>query len=174
MQDSQAPEKYAKSVFMKPGALELLQSNDEDGVNEYIRDFILRIPDDVTELFIPIFTRSRFSTSISLITVGSTTTPCRILNTKKACKTTAELMMDACNLPIRQRNMNHRAVISPEIDQIVDTPFSEPVCTQQKKSDCLLFVCYFMKRIMRGEDRLPREAKCCRKLKKSGSRWQLN
>lgn len=66
-------------------------------------------------------------------------------------------MMDACNLPIRQRNMNHRASISPEIEEIVDTPFSESVCTQQKKSDCLLFVCYFMKRIMRGEDRLPRE-----------------
>ncbi|KAI3855477.1 hypothetical protein MKW92_024080 [Papaver armeniacum] len=67
MQDSQAPGKYAKSVFMKPGALELLQSNDEDGVNEYIRDFILRIPDDPR-------TR-RFSTSISLTTVGSTTIP---------------------------------------------------------------------------------------------------
>ncbi|KAI3845199.1 hypothetical protein MKX03_024857 [Papaver bracteatum] len=58
MQDSQAPGKYAKSVFMKPGALELLQSNDEDGFNEYICDFILRIPDDVTKPFIPIFTKS--------------------------------------------------------------------------------------------------------------------
>ncbi|KAI3890548.1 hypothetical protein MKW92_051387 [Papaver armeniacum] len=75
IQDSQALRKYAKSVFMKPGALELLQSNDEDGVNEYIRDFILCIPDDPRT--------GRFSTSISLTTVGSTTIPCRICTPKR-------------------------------------------------------------------------------------------
>ncbi|KAI3943491.1 hypothetical protein MKW92_053317 [Papaver armeniacum] len=76
MQDSQAPGKYAKFVFMKPGALiKLPQSNDEDGVNEYIRDFILRIPDDPRT--------GRFSTSISLTTVGSTTIPCRIFTPKR-------------------------------------------------------------------------------------------
>lgn len=67
------------------------------------------------------------------------------------------MLVEIVDTPFRQRNMNHRASISPEIEEIVDTPFSESVCTQQKKSDCLLFVCYFMKRIMRGEDRLPRE-----------------
>ncbi|KAI3921239.1 hypothetical protein MKW92_037735 [Papaver armeniacum] len=75
MQDSQDPGKYAKYVFMRPGALELLQSNDEDGVNEYIRDFILRIPDDPCT--------GRYSTSISLTTVGSTTIPCRIFTPKR-------------------------------------------------------------------------------------------
>ncbi|KAI3900314.1 hypothetical protein MKW92_010694 [Papaver armeniacum] len=79
MQDSQAPVKYSKSAFMKPGALNYLQTNDEDGVNEYIRDFILRIPDDSHT--------GRFSTSTSLITVGSTTTPCQIITPKNHART---------------------------------------------------------------------------------------
>ncbi|KAI3866798.1 hypothetical protein MKW92_050383 [Papaver armeniacum] len=161
MQDSQALVKYSKSAFMKPGALELLQINDEDGVNEYIRDFILRIPDGVSELFIPIFTKSVSHWTLLHFNFSDHRwkhyNSLSNNNTKKACKNIAKLMMNACNFPIRQRNMNHRASISPEIDQIEDTPFSEPACTQQKKSDCLLFVCYYMKHIMRGEDRLPRE-----------------
>ncbi|KAI3830905.1 hypothetical protein MKX03_027965 [Papaver bracteatum] len=32
--------------------------DDESGVDTHIRDFILRIPDGVAELFIPIFTQS--------------------------------------------------------------------------------------------------------------------
>ncbi|KAI3847150.1 hypothetical protein MKW92_009474 [Papaver armeniacum] len=106
MQDSQAPGKYAKFVFMRPGALELLQSNDEDGVNEYIRDFILRIPDDVTELFIPIFTRS--ASHWTLLHFNFSDHRWKHYNslsniyTKKACKTTAK--HDG------RRNMNHRAI----------------------------------------------------------------
>ncbi|KAI3841724.1 hypothetical protein MKX03_032202 [Papaver bracteatum] len=97
--------------FSVLGAHELLQSNDEDGVNEYIRDFILPFPDDVTELFILIFTTS--ASHWTLLHFNFSDHRWKHYNslsdiyTKKACKTSAKLMMDACMLPIRQRNMNH-------------------------------------------------------------------
>ncbi|KAI3865914.1 hypothetical protein MKX03_024064 [Papaver bracteatum] len=71
IQDSQEPEKYSKSAFMKPGALDLLQSSEESGVDTYIHDFILGIPDGSRT--------GRFSISTSLITGGSTTTPCQMI-----------------------------------------------------------------------------------------------
>ncbi|KAI3834299.1 hypothetical protein MKX03_030106 [Papaver bracteatum] len=71
IQDSQEPEKYSKSAFMKPGALDLLQSSEESGVDTYIHDFILGIPDGSRT--------GRFSILTSLITGGSTTTPCQMI-----------------------------------------------------------------------------------------------
>ncbi|KAI3858207.1 hypothetical protein MKX03_037790 [Papaver bracteatum] len=161
IQDSQEPKKYSKSAFMKPGALDLLQSSEESGVDTYIRDFILGIPDGVAELFIPIFTKSvSHWTLLHFKFFDHQWKHYNSLsndNTCNACRDSALLMMDACDFPIRKINMNHRESISLMINEIVDTPFLEPVCTQQKKSDCLLFVCYFMKRIMRGQDKPPAE-----------------
>ncbi|KAI3997261.1 hypothetical protein MKX01_009105 [Papaver californicum] len=144
MQDSQHIPKYSKSAFLQP--------------EEFVK-FILDIPDVVFELFVPIYTRP--VSHWTLLHFNFYYHRWKHYNslhnesTSDECKSNAKMMIDACNYPIRQRNMFLRNQFGEAIDLIDDTPFSEPNCVQQANNDCLPFVCYF-KCIMRVQVQLPR------------------
>ncbi|KAI3992012.1 hypothetical protein MKX01_014903 [Papaver californicum] len=112
MQGSQDIPKYLKSAFMQPEAFVI----DMDGIKKHVQEFILDIPDGVFDLFVQTYT-----------------------STSDECNSCAKMMMDACNYPIRQRNIKLQKKISEVSDPIEDTPFSEPKCVQQTNNDFLFF-----------------------------------
>ncbi|MCL7040447.1 hypothetical protein MKW94_025545 [Papaver nudicaule] len=157
MQDSQDDERYSRSAFMIPQAF----LGNVDGIKTHVREFIRNIPDGVGELFIPIY--SEKVTHWTLLHFNFFVHEWKHYNsllnntTRTVCNENAKKIMVACSFPIRQRNMALREK-QPMIDPIEATPYSEAECDQQKKSDCLLFVCYYIKCIMKGQS-LPRDRK---------------
>ncbi|KAI3984925.1 hypothetical protein MKX01_004693 [Papaver californicum] len=160
MQDSQDIPKYSKSAFLQPKAFVHVESMNTDGIKKHVQEFILDISDVVFRLFIPIYTSS--VSNWTLLHFNFYDHRWKYYNslhnksTSDACKSNAKMMINVCNYPIRRRNMFLQKKISEGMDPIDDTPFSEPNCVQQDNNNCLLFVCYFMKCIMRRQVQLPK------------------
>ncbi|KAI3984188.1 hypothetical protein MKX01_011142 [Papaver californicum] len=142
--DSQEIEKYTPSAFMTPQSFE-----DDTRIQTHFNEFIASIPDGVQELIIPIFTSSCSHWTLLHFNFGDHHwkhyNSFMNRSTRDKCRGSAELMMSTCNIPIKERQENLRAMY-PIIGPIEETPFS----------DCLLFVAYFMKLIMKRRD-LPKE-----------------
>ncbi|KAI3948205.1 hypothetical protein MKX01_014804 [Papaver californicum] len=136
--DNQDIEKYTPSVFMMPQSFYFVSKEDATEIQTHVKDFITSIADGAQELFIPIFTSSCSHWTLLHFNFGH-----------------AELMMSTCNIPIKERKEKLHAEY-PIIEPIEETPFVEPICVQQKKSNYLLFVAYFMKLIMKRRD-IPQE-----------------
>ncbi|KAI3919528.1 hypothetical protein MKX01_018351 [Papaver californicum] len=138
---------YVKNVYF-------MSTKDDIEIQTHFYDFIMSIPDGVQELFILIFTSSCSHWTLLHFYFGDhhwkNYNSFMNRSTRDRCRGSAELMTSTCNIPIKERQDKLLVLISV-IQPIEETPFVEPVCVQQKKSDCLLFVAYFMKLIMKRE-----------------------